>query len=76
MSYPCDIEDADTWIAKAALLGLELLKHQEDIDDHAWRYSIIIDKENFFSRALEDWPGRCAKIAVELLQKRSEDAHI
>ena len=75
MTYPCDIQDADVWIAKAALLGLELRKHQDDIDNHVWRYSIIIDKEDF-SRALADWPGRCAKIAIELLQKRSEDAHI
>lgn len=76
MSHSRDIEDADTWVAKVILLGMELRKHQDDIDSHVWRYSIVMSTSSSLDVVCEDWPGRCAKLAIMRLQERSKHVNI
>jgi hypothetical protein len=72
--HETDIEDAETWIAKAALLGAVIKQHQTNIDTHAWRYSAIVPgKQIAVGQCLADWPGRVAKDIVERIQKDEED---
>jgi hypothetical protein len=69
--HKADIEDAETWIAKAILLGAVIKQHQKDINPHAWRYYAVVTGKQIVAAA--DWPGRVAKDIVERIQKYEED---
>jgi len=62
-----DLSDADVWVTRAALLGLQIEQRHENINAKEWRYSITFDRKyNFYA----DWPGRVAKMAVTFMQER------
>jgi hypothetical protein len=70
--FHTDIDDAETWITKALLLGYTLTKHQDTLNDHAWRWSCLNITDGLCSYA--DWPGRAAKLEVERrVSRESED---
>lgn len=63
MGFSRDIDDADTWITKALLLGFVLKQHQKEINEHAWRWSCLNPAGQVCSYS--DWPGRAAQMEIE-----------
>jgi hypothetical protein len=72
--FHTDIDDAETWIAKAILLGYTFKQHQVVIDMTAWRWSCLNINDGLCSYA--DWPGRAAKLEVERrVSRENEDVN-
>lgn len=64
-----DLPDAEVWIAKAAMLGLEFIRYQSEPDEIAWACSYTYNGIRHYG----DHPGHAAKAAVLHIMERTHD---